>query len=165
MAIIVSDANIFIDVDVAVLTLYMFRLPDEFATPDILYQEELSEHHPELPRLGLRIERLGSAVIADVDRMRALYRAPSFNDLLALALAKARHWPLLTGDSDLRQVSDVEDVEVHGTIWLIEQMATARIISVEQARNGFKAMKDNGRRLPWPEADRLIRELADGARK
>ena len=86
MAIIVSDANIFIGVDVAALTLYMFRLPDEFATPDILYQEELSEHHPELPRLGLRIERLGSAVIADVDRMRALYRAPSFNDLLALGI-------------------------------------------------------------------------------
>jgi len=159
MAIIVSDANIFIDVDVAELTRHMFRLPDVFATPDILYHEELSERHPELPTLGLRIERLNPAAIADVDDMRGRYSTPSTNDLLALALAKANQWPLLTGDHNLRSVSEIEGVEVHGTIWLVEQLVTTRIISVEQASGGFNAMRDNGRRLPWTEADRLIRRL------
>jgi len=32
---IVSDANIFIDMDCAGLTARMFRLPEEFAVPDV----------------------------------------------------------------------------------------------------------------------------------
>ncbi len=41
MAIPVSDANIFIDMDVGNLTRPMFRLDETFATPDVLYREEL----------------------------------------------------------------------------------------------------------------------------
>lgn len=52
MAILVSDANIFIDMDVGDLTRPMFRLEETFATPDILYREELEEHHAVLPSLG-----------------------------------------------------------------------------------------------------------------
>ena len=37
MAILVSDANIFVDMDVAGLTHAMFGLNDTFATPDVLY--------------------------------------------------------------------------------------------------------------------------------
>ena len=52
MAILVGDANIFIDMDVGNLTRPMFRLEETFATPDVLYREELEEHHSELPGLG-----------------------------------------------------------------------------------------------------------------
>ena len=99
MAILVSDANIFIDMDVADLTRSMFRLEETFATPDVLYNEELSEHHSELPGLGLRVEQLSSVAIADVDRMTLVHREPSTNDLFALALAKERQWALLSAYS------------------------------------------------------------------
>ena len=49
MAILVSDANIFIDITVSNLIRMMFQLEDTIATPDVLYQEELQVHHPELP--------------------------------------------------------------------------------------------------------------------
>lgn len=94
MAILVSDANIFIDMDVGDLIRPMFRLDDTFATPDVLYREELEQHHPELPGLGLRIER--STGVAEVERLSLIYRGPSINDLFALALAKERQWPLLS---------------------------------------------------------------------
>ena len=42
MPILVSDTNIFIDMDVGNLTRSMFRLEETFATPDILYREELA---------------------------------------------------------------------------------------------------------------------------
>ncbi len=38
MAILVSDANIFIDITVSNLTRMMFQLGDTIATPDVLYQ-------------------------------------------------------------------------------------------------------------------------------
>lgn len=56
MAILVGDANIFVDITVSNLTTELFQLDDTITTPDVLYQEELQVHHPELPGLGLRIE-------------------------------------------------------------------------------------------------------------
>jgi len=54
---LISDANIIIDMEVGGLIKQMFRLDYEFAVPDVLYEEELKENHANLPKLGL--ERLG----------------------------------------------------------------------------------------------------------
>jgi len=161
MAILVSDANIFIDMDVGDLTKPMFRLKETFATPDVLYREELEEHHAELPGLGLRIEQLSSNGVAEVERLSAIYNGPSTNDLFAIALAKERQWPLLSGDRRVREAADAEGVEIRGTLWLIERMVQTRTISLERAQTGVELMRNGGRRLPWVEVDALLARLSD----
>ncbi len=160
MTILVSDANIFIDMEVADLTRQMFRLKESFATPDILYHEELADNHSELPGLGLRIERLTAAAISDVERMVALHQQNSVNDLVALALAKERQWPLLSGDRRLREAAVIERVEIFGTLWLIEKLVETKTISLSQAATGFESMRHGGRRLPWTEVDALLERLS-----
>ena len=108
MAILVSDANIFIDMDVGDLTRPMFRLEETFATPDILYREELEEHHAVLPSLGLRIEQLSSAGVVEAERMAGAYRGLSMHDVFAIALAMERRWPLLSGDRRLRTTASTK---------------------------------------------------------
>ena len=161
MAILVGDANVFIDVTVSNLSEAMFRLDDTIATPDVLYQDELLQHHPELPGLGLQINRLSSRGVDEVQRLRTLYKNPSTNDLFALALAKTKKWTLLSGDSDLRDAAVTEEVEVHGTIWLVERMVNSRVISSKRAEHAFRLMKENNRRLPWDAVDSLIVRLRD----
>lgn len=162
MAIIVSDANIFIDIYVADLLAAMFRLPDTFVVPDILYREELQDHYPELPALGLRIEKLESAVIEETIRLRTTYPEPSTNDLMALALAKVRKWMLLTGDDRLRDAGIAEGVDLHGTLWLMEAMHEEGIVNDQRLVEGYDAMLARGRRLPWDlvarQKKRLIRD-------
>lgn len=160
MTILVSDANIFIDMDVADLTRQMFRLDESFATPDVLYQEELAEQHSELPGLGLQIERLTATAISDVERMVILHQQNSVNDLMALALAKERQWPLLSGDRRLREAAVIERVEIHGTLWLVERLVTTKTISLSQAEVSFESMRNDGRRLPWTEVDVLLDRLS-----
>ena len=160
MAILVGDANIFIDMDVGGLIRPMFRLEDVFATPDVLYREELKERHAELPALGLRIESLTGAEIAEVERLSSTYPDPSFHDLLALGLAKGRHWPLLSGDRWLRKAALKESVEIHGTIWILERMIKCKVLSVERARTALGLMRSGGRRLPWAQADEMLARLA-----
>ena len=162
MAILVSDANIFIDMDVGDLTRPMFRLEEAFATPDVLYREELKEHHPELPPLGLRIESLSEAGIIEVERMAAIYRGPSTNDLFAIALAKERRWPLLSGDRRVRDAAIAEHVEIRGTLWLMERMIATNTISLLQARTAIDQMRQGGRRLPWREVERMMERLETG---
>ena len=159
MTTLVSDTNIFIDMHVGNLTRSMFRLNEDFVTPDVLYQQELEEHHPELPRLGLRIEQLNSAGIVEVARISAIYNKASTNDLFAIVLAKERQWTLLSGDRHMRDAALAEKIEVCGTIWLIERMIETKIISLTQARAGIELMRNEGRRLPWAEVDEMMRRL------
>ncbi len=161
MAILVSDTNVFIDATVSSLSEAMFRLEDTIATPDVLYQDELLQHHPELPGLGLQVNRLSSRGVDEVQRLRTLYKNPSSNDLFALALAKTNEWTLLSGDSELRDAAVTERVKVHGTIWLVERMVNSGVISSEQAEYAFLLMRENNRRLPWDEVDNLILRLRD----
>lgn len=156
MAILVSDSNIIIDMTVGELTRRLFRLDDVIATPNVLYREELAEHHAELPALGLQIEHVGEQGVSEVERLSGIYLGPSTNDLFALVLAKERQWTLLTGDGPLREAAVAENLDVHGTIWLVDKMITARIISVERARDARNLMQEGQRRLPWDLFDQML---------
>lgn len=46
MQILISDANVIIDMEDSGLTELMFRRPYQFAVPNILYYDELEEEHP-----------------------------------------------------------------------------------------------------------------------
>jgi hypothetical protein len=48
----ISDANILIDVEVGGLLAPMFSLDYQFAVPDVLYFEELAEHHAHWRDMG-----------------------------------------------------------------------------------------------------------------
>lgn len=52
-----------------------------------------------------------------------------------------------------------EEVEVHGTLWLIEQMVSAGLIRPKRARQAYDAMRKAGRRLPWDEVEDQLRRF------
>ena len=132
MKLLISDANIFIDMKAGGLVEAMFRLPEIFAVLDILFMEELVEYHLELPGYGLQVMSLTEETVAESMRLRQQHRHPSQNDLFALALAKQESCPLLTGDRRLRDVAKQEGVVLKGTLWLIERMVEEAIISVDR---------------------------------
>lgn len=156
MQLLISDANILIDVEEGELLESMFRLPFEFCIPDILYHDELEEHHSHLPRLGLHIAELQPETMVDAENLVARYRRPSRNDCFALALARQEGCPLLTGDQELVKAAREEDVKVNGTVWLVEQMVRNGVISVDEARNAYEKMRVRARRLPWSLALRRL---------
>lgn len=134
----------------------MFNLPEQFATPDILYTEELSKRHPELPGLGLSILPLSEITIELSIKLKQHYPYPSQNDLFALALAMQEQWPLLTGDRKLREAAKQEEVEVKGTIWLVGRLLDEKIINVEGAEKAYQFMSEEKRRLPWDVVKRQL---------
>ncbi|MBD3792223.1 MAG: DUF3368 domain-containing protein [Campylobacterales bacterium] len=159
MQLLISDTNIIIDLDVCGLIQKMFDLPYTFAVPDVLYIEELEEHHGELPAYGLQIKTLGAERVDYAVALQAENIKTNANDLFALALAKQEDCPLLTGDGALRDLAAVEQVEIRGTIWIIEQMLQEGILSPDQAKEAFNTMKDSYRRLPWKEAENMLKRV------
>ena len=158
---LISDANIIIDMNTGGLLRPMFRFDATFAVPDVLFEEELRADHPELVRLGLRVLELREETILHANGLIEKYRGlgASTNDFLALALARQEKCALLTGDQRLRRAGRTEGVDVHGTLWLIEQMLQARTINYRQAEAGYGKMRAIGRRLPWEHVEEQLRRF------
>ena len=49
-----------------------------------------------------------------------------------------------------------EHVDVHGTLWLMEQLMNAGILTVDQAGEAYDRMKEARSRLPWDVVERQL---------
>lgn len=159
MLLLVSDANILIDIEEGGLLDVLFHLPYQLVTPDILYHEELEDQHGHLLGLGLEIRELSSSSVKYASELIARYVDPSAHDCFALALARQEQCPLLTGDQALRSAAEQEYLEVKGTLWVVESLVIHGLISVARAHGAYGAMKCGGRRLPWDMAKARLDSL------
>ena len=163
MQLLISDANILIDMEEGELINQMFQLSYQFSIPDILFDEELEEEHSHLLDLGLHINELSGETMVYAMELIPRYSNASRNDCFALALARQENCPLLTGDRALRVAAETESVVVKGTLWLVNLLVRQGLINVQQARDSYKKMKDSGRRLPWHVAEAMLAEFEKNA--
>lgn len=158
---LISDANILIDMEAGNLIEQMFELDYEYVTPDILFSEELGEQHPHLIGHGLQILPLSGDSVEILIELVQKYNTigVSSNDLSTLALAKQEAAPLLTGDRILREICLFEKQEVYGALWIVGEMIGDTIISVERAETAYQAMIDDGSRLPQDLIDEQLNKF------
>jgi predicted nucleic acid-binding protein len=156
MPLLISDANIFIDLEIGKLTNCLFLLPATITVPDVLFEQELRARHSHLLEQGLQIKSIGIEHMVKVEELILKYPKPGKIDMLALTLAMQEQCPLLTGDKDLRSAARAENVEVHGMIWLTKIMLEANIIQFDDAEQAFAKMKQAGSRLPWDETEKML---------
>ncbi len=168
MRLLISDANILIDMEAGALMETLFRLPMQFGIPDLLYYEEIEEGSPGLDQLGLQIMEVSGDFVKYAAALPRQYNPmlpakhgakPSHNDYLALALAKQESCTLLTGDANLRIVASKESVTVMGTIGLLCAMVENQLLTVDEALKALHKMKEGKRRLPWPDAEKMLEAL------
>ena len=74
MTLLISDANILIDMESAELLPVLFKLPMDIGIPDILYHEEIQPASPNLEALGLHIMELTGEFIAYAFDLTARYK-------------------------------------------------------------------------------------------
>lgn len=159
MLLLISDANILIDMEIGGLVAPLFSLEYQFAVPDILFYEELEEQHGYLLGMGLQARALDESMVAHVAELAAQYPRPGRNDLFALVLAASAECPLLTGDKDLKVAAEAENIEVRGTLWLVTEMVRTGRISIQVARGAYQLMRAHERRLPWDRAEQMLAAL------
>lgn len=131
----------------------LFRLPYEFAVPDLLFHEELQgELGERLVALGLVVEELNAGELARavvVRRERAVLSTP---DTFAFAIAEQRHWTLLTGDGALRRLAVDSGIETHGVLWLCDRFEEHEVLGKAQLNEGLTRLSTHPRcRLPAAE--------------
>lgn len=160
MLLVVSDTNVLIDIEVGGLVGSLFSLGYDIVVADVPFEEELRAQHADLLTMGLGVRSLNSDSVARVAELSERYRKPSRNDLFGLVLAEQEGCLLLTGDADLRAVAVEERVDVHGTLWVLEEMVRLGLITTVVAHAAYEAMEAAGRRLPWGEAHGRLNAMA-----
>lgn len=123
MTVLVSDTSVIIDLERGEILEAVFAMNAEFAVPDLLFERELSgDLGTRLVSLGLRVEELSPAEVEAATVLSRADRSLSLADTFAFALAQARRWTLLTGDAGLRRAAETHQLEVHGALWVFDQL-------------------------------------------
>ena len=130
--IVVSDSSCLIDLRKASLLDTFLRLPYEFLIPNTLFEEELlkftAAQKKALIHSGLKVMDLpGERVLRAAEVLRKIPQL-SVHDGFAFALAESHPGCiLLTGDSTLRRFAAQHAMEVHGVLWVIDEIHRGRL--------------------------------------
>lgn len=77
MRLLISDANILIDMEAGALMDTLFQLPMQFGIPDLLYYEEIEPGSPGLEDLGLQIMEVRGDFVAYAQQLPGQHNGPS----------------------------------------------------------------------------------------
>lgn len=125
--VVISDSSCLIDLRKTSLLDAFVRLPYELLIPNTLFEEELlqfsSTQKKALIRGGLKVVDLPGESVLRARHVARDMPHLSIHDGFAYALAESRPGCiLLTGDGPLRTFARRQKIEVHGVLWVIDEL-------------------------------------------
>jgi predicted nucleic acid-binding protein len=165
MRIIVNDTSCLIDLRKAGLLQATLLLPFQSQIALPLVHSELLDFTPaefeDLQARGLEIVDLDPERVGRAFNFRAEYPSLSFNDCLSMSLAEGiEDATLLTGDRNLRTQAAAIGIEVHGVLWVSDQLETGNHVAYQTLHDALQALRaDPVVFLPNGEIDLRLRRL------
>lgn len=152
----ISDTNIWIDLRNAGLLDAMFDLPLTLCCTDFVLSELKDFDHLHLLARGLVVETLDELATAALFPLMQAHNNSSLADLSCYQLAQQTGHALLTGDGRLRKQAKADGLQVHGALWLLDQMVMHQIIEPKNAATSLQSMLDSGAWLPMDDSQKRL---------
>lgn len=157
----INDANLFIDLWEVMLIDKLFQLPLEFHTTQLILNELELEQKNELTKFiesgKLIVRYLSREEIDDLENISVNSKKLSREDLSLYFYAKElKNCMILTGDNRLRKEAQKLNFEVHGTLWVFEQLVNLGYLSTQKAIELLKNLLNVNLWLPVKESEKLI---------
>ncbi len=165
MRTIVFDSSCLIDMHKGGLLISMLNLPYNFQIPEVMFKDELLSIPPakkkNLEKHGLKVVNLSEESIVRVCKYFKRNPRLSLKDCFALVLAEQiPDSILLTGDANLRDTASDVRTEVHGVLWIIDQMRNHKIVNASVLYRALSIFKnDEMVFLPEKEIETRLRSL------
>lgn len=154
--VLVTDTNIWIDLDNGGILDDVFCLPYNFLIPDIATRELTRPPWKILQMLGLGLQELAADQLIELVQLRSSHRYLSVIDLASFLLAKSLDAILLTGDSRLYELATMNRLSVHGVLWLLDEIVRLRVLVPDQVAYALRKMLEAGARLPQDECRKRL---------
>lgn len=165
MRIVVSDSSCIIDLRKVSLLDVFLSLPYEIIIPNTLFEEELLKfteaQKQALIKGGLKVIDLpGERVLRAQQVIRSAPRL-SVNDGFAFALAEGHPGSiLLTGDGCLRDLAAAQKIEVHGLLWVLDEIHQDKLSTADVLCAALRLLADDPAvRLPRGDLTALIKRI------
>lgn len=155
---LVTDTNIWIDLENGEVLSFVFQLPYKFITTDFAANEIKYDLWASLESLGVEAHSLSPEQVSDIDLLNKKHHPVSITDLSCLVLARDLPAILLSGDNPLRKLAEMQAVEVHGVLWLLDGLVDHRIISPTQACVALNRILAHNARLPEGSCKKRLRK-------
>lgn len=157
MKIVVNDANILIDFCKLDMLAALFLLQYDFHVVDAVWEELNSQHQAQLQPY-IHTERLviikDAVTIQDVIQIKRQKNQLSIPDCTALLYAKKQSSILLTSDKNLRIIANQHKIDIHGHLWVFDNLVSARIITTKVAAEKLtKLTTEINRKLGLPKTE------------
>src|SRR5882762_9218292 len=127
MRIIANDSSALIDLKKGGLLDLFLRLPFDFVVADAILADELlsfSRSEVSLMRKHMVVTSLDGAQLKLVGELQAAAPALSLYDCMSFVMAQSNPGCiLLTGDKRLRSKAEAAQMECHGVLWLVDEIA------------------------------------------
>jgi len=153
----VIDAGILFDVSHGGIVHEVFHLPIIFVTSDLIADRELINPPFSLfEEVGLRKRDLSGPQTKALFRIRHDHKNLSVYDISAFLLARDLDTILLTGDDALRTFATSSGVEVHGILWVLDNLIRDDIITELEAAVALEQVIAHNSYLPKKECKERI---------
>jgi hypothetical protein len=156
-SVLVTDTNIWIDLENGGILVEVFQLPYQFLIPDFAIPELIRPRWESLEVLGLRAGGLYAEQVVELYQLRQAYKSLSMTDLAAFLLAKILDATLVTGNWRLSELANTSGLSVHGALWLVDEMVHFKALMPGHAASALKRMLKLGARLPADECNDRIK--------
>jgi predicted nucleic acid-binding protein len=164
MKVVITDVSVFFDLYNLQVLSEFFDLDWEILTTDFVYneivhEEQIIEFAVFVENQKLHIIKINSEEESQIKNMVLLRPNKSFPDKTVLWKAKQNNCALLTCDSVLRKEAIHQNIEVHGSIWILSQLVENNKITLQNGIKIFEKLKRVNSRLPYNEIDKIINIL------
>lgn len=129
MKVAVKDANIFIDMEsMGIFDLWQ-KLGYQTLTTSLIVQElEAGGHQEAIAYIEADTIQVRDPSLESTEKLFNELSRISLPDASVLCLALETKALLLTGDRTLRIAGEVRQVEVHGSIWILDQLVQSQLL-------------------------------------
>jgi predicted nucleic acid-binding protein len=162
MKLVVTDTNVFIDLMNVDALAAFFALGFEVHTTDFVINELDGDQQAQLlPFRGngqLGVARFTDAEVK-VFEVMATSVTIQFTDRSVIFLATRLNGMILSGDGNLWKECKARKLDVHGSIWVIEQIWSKRLIPPVSCIERLEHLKKTNSRLPKDKIDALIERI------
>jgi hypothetical protein len=126
-SLLVTDTNVWIDLDNGTVLADVFQLPYKFVIPDFAISEFQRPQWKDLQHLGLISHALDPEMVLHIYELKQIHHAISLIDLSAFLLAITLPGTLITGDGHLYKLAREYNLTVHGVLWILDELVRNEI--------------------------------------
>jgi len=152
------DTNIFVDLDNGGVGNHLFELQYQFSSTDLALHEATTVDIETRSHPNLTVRSFSAEELIVMFHMRSRIPTLSVADMSLLYVCLEEKVPLLTGDAALRKYAESKGVEVHGLLWVLDELVTSEVLRPGIAADVLERICDFGSFLPVDECTRRLKK-------